>query len=147
MPTNLKTVDALKTALADSYLLYLKTQNYHWNVEGPHFPALHALFMQHYTDLALAIDEIAERIRALGEKAPGTYAQYVKLSALKEGNENAGAEEMVRDLLKSNETVVATLKRLEEAAAREDDGASEDIAIGRQQIHQKNAWMLAAFLK
>lgn len=147
MSTNLKSVDALKQTLADSYLLYLKTQNYHWNVEGPHFPALHALFMQQYTDLALAIDEIAERIRALGEKAPGAFSQYAKLSRIKEGNENASAEEMVNDLFKDHEIIAATLKNLEEAAAREGDSASEDIAIGRQQIHQKTIWMLRTFLK
>lgn len=145
--TNQPVIEALKKLLADSYSLYLKTQNYHWNVEGPMFFSLHTLFEQQYTDLALAIDEVAERIRALGAKAPGTMKAYGEISSIKPGNEDATAEQMAKELAKDQDTLRASLYAVLEAAQKAQDEASVDLAVGRIQIHEKNAWMLRSIAK
>ena len=105
-------IDALKNVLADNYALYLKTQNYHWNVEGPNFKGLHSLFEEQYTDLSGAIDTVAELIRGLGEKAPGTFDTYIKRTSIKSGNENASAQQMVKDLLEDQTLIQKTLNSL-----------------------------------
>lgn len=144
--TNKPVTDGLKKVLADSYTLALKTQNFHWNVEGRHFSALHALFETQYTDLAAAIDEIAERIRALGEKSPGSYAEFGKLTVIKEGKSDLDENAMVKDLHDSHVQIVGTLKKALTAAQKAEDEATADVLIGRIQIHEKTAWMLKASL-
>jgi starvation-inducible DNA-binding protein len=138
---------ALSRLLADSYTLYLKTHNYHWNVTGPMFTTLHTLFEQEYQDLALAVDDIAERIRALGHPAPGSYTAFAKLAKVKEATEVPSAEEMVRQLVADQETVTEAARGVVEAAGKVGDDASEDLAIQRIQVHEKNAWMLRSHLE
>ena len=137
----MSTVEGLKHVLADSYALYLKTQNYHWNVQGPSFQSLHALFEEHYTELATAIDEIAELIRGLGEKAPGTWKQYEALSNIADGNENASAEVMVKELAQDQDTITKTIESA--LAAAQDD--ADEVVIGaltdRLTTHRKNKLM------
>jgi starvation-inducible DNA-binding protein len=144
---NKPVIEALKNALSDTYLLYLKTQNYHWNVEGPQFRSLHLMFEEQYTDLAMAIDQIAETIRSLGEKAPGTFDSYAKRSHIKSGNEEAPAEQMLKDLAVDQVTIGKTLQTLLEAAQKAEDEVSADLAIQRMTIHRKNKWMLESLLK
>lgn len=139
-------IPALEATLAHSYVLYLKTQNYHWNVEGPHFASLHALFETQYTDLALAIDEIAESIRALGHKTIASFKDYSTLSHIKEGNIHASAEEMVQDLMLDQDTMIKTLKQALEMANNSDDDVIVDLMTTRMAIHRKNKWMLASSL-
>ena len=134
--------DALKTLLADSYALYLKTQNYHWNVTGPNFKPLHLLFEEQYTDLAMAIDEIAERIRTLGDKAPGNWKAYAALTSIQDGNENADATAMVSEITKDQGVLVHTLKQALEAAQEVGDEVSIGLIVDRMAVHEKNAWML-----
>lgn len=139
-------VEALKVVLADSYALYLKSQNYHWNVEGPYFKTLHLLFEEQYTDLAMAVDEIAERIRSLGDKAPGTFALYSKLKTISDGNENADSETMVKELMKDQEVISETLKSALEAAQEVGDEVTIGMMVDRMSTHEKNAWMLKSSL-
>ena len=135
--------DALEKLLADSYILYLKTQNYHWNVTGPNFAALHLLFEQQYTDLQLAVDTIAERIRALGYFAPGSFAAYSKLANIKEaGGNTPDANTMLKNLAKDQETIVKTSLKVLEAARAADDEITISLISDRMTIHEKNAWML-----
>ena len=136
----------LSRLLADSYTLYLKTHNYHWNVTGPQFNTLHLMFEGQYTELAAAVDEIAERIRALGVKAPGSYAEYAKLTSIDEGTGNESAEEMVRQLAIGQETVVRTAREAFPAADAANDEPTADLLTQRMQIHEKNAWMLRSML-
>ena len=136
----------LKEVLADSYILYLKTQNYHWNVTGHHFKSLHLMFEEQYNDLFLAVDLIAERIRALGEKAPGTFNIYSKLTNIKEGNEDLDADSMVKDLANDQKIIVNTLNKTLTAAHKAHDEVTVGIITDRLQIHQKNAWMLESSL-
>jgi starvation-inducible DNA-binding protein len=140
--TNKPVVDALKNVLADNYALYVKTQNYHWNVEGPHFKSLHLLFEEQYTDLATAIDTVAELIRGLGEKAPGSFDAYTKNTAIKAGNENASAEEMVKELASDQITIQKTLQQALEAAQKAGDEVVSGFMIERMTVHRKAAWML-----
>lgn len=128
---NNPTAEALKIVLADSYALYLKTHNYHWNVEGPHFRELHLMFEEQYTDLAVAVDNIAERIRALGEKAPGTFSAFSKLSSIKEGDENSSAASMVKDLAASQDSLVKSLKDALEIAQKANDEVTAGLLIDR----------------
>lgn len=137
-------VQALSVLLADSYGLYLKTQNYHWNVTGPMFQSLHTLFQTQYEELTLIIDEIAERIRALGAKAPGSYSAFAKLSSIKEENGHPSAAEMIENLAADQNLLVATAQSLLAAAQAADDEATADLAIGRITLHEKNRWMLLA---
>ena len=141
-----KIASGLAQLLADSYTLYLKTHNYHWNVEGPLFNTLHLMFEQHYTELATAVDDIAERIRALGVKAPGSYAAYAKLTSVEEGTGDESAEDMIRELVKGQETVVRTAREVFTAAEAASDEPTADLLTQRMQIHEKNAWMLRSML-
>lgn len=138
--------DGLSRLLADSYSLYLKTHNYHWNVTGPQFNALHTMFETQYTELATAVDEIAERIRALGIKAPGSYSAFGKLTAIEEGSGDESAEEMIRQLVIGQEAVVRTAREVFPAAEEAADEPTADLLTQRMQIHEKNAWMLRSML-
>lgn len=132
--------------LADSYTLYLKTHNYHWNVTGPMFNTLHLMFEQQYTELALAVDLIAERIRALGYPAPGSYEAYAKLTDIKEETGVPPAEEMIRRLVSGQEAVVRTARKLFPLVDKAGDEPTADLLTQRMQIHEKNAWMLRSLL-
>jgi starvation-inducible DNA-binding protein len=145
--TDKKTVDSLSKLLADTYVLYLKTHNFHWNVTGPMFTTLHTLFETEYTELALAVDEIAERIRALGAVAPGTFAQYAYLAAVKEAEGVPKATDMIRELVEDQRKVVAAAKDVVKAAEDAGDDATADLGIRRIEVHEKNAWMLASHLE
>jgi len=138
--------NGLARLLADSYTLYLKTHNYHWNVTGPQFNSLHMMFETQYTELAIAVDEIAERIRALGVKAPGSYTEFAKLTKVEEGNGDETAEEMIRQLAIGQETVVRTAREAFPAADAANDEPTADLLTQRMQIHEKNAWMLRSML-
>lgn len=143
---NKPVTEALKKLLADTYGLMVKTQNYHWNVEGPNFPGLHAMFMAQYSELFLAVDAIAERIRALGEKAPGSYGAFSKLSALRDGNADFDADQMVKDLYEGNQTVLASIKKALAAAGKAGDDSTVDLLTQRIGVHDKAAWMLKSSL-
>ena len=136
----------LSRLLADSYTLYLKTHNYHWNVTGPQFNTLHQMFEQQYTELAAAVDEIAERIRALGVRAPGSYKEYAALTRIEEGDGEESAEEMIRQLAIGQETVVRTAREAFPASDTANDEPTADLLTQRMQIHEKNAWMLRSML-
>lgn len=136
----------LAKLLADSYSLYIKTHNYHWNVTGPHFNSLHTMFEGQYTELAAAVDEIAERIRALGHLAPGSYREFSELTDIKDGDNTKSAEEMLQDLVEGQETVVRTCRDLFPAAEEASDEPTADLLTARMQLHEKNAWMLRAIL-
>ena len=136
----------LSKLLADSYSLYLKTHNYHWNVEGPLFNTLHLMFEGHYTELAAAVDEIAERIRALGVKAPGSYSAYSALTSIAEAKGDETAEDMIRELVIGQETVARTAREAIAAADAASDEPTADLLTQRMQIHEKNAWMLRSML-
>jgi starvation-inducible DNA-binding protein len=141
--SNKPVIESLKRVLADSYTLYLKTQNYHWNVTGPTFRSLHLLFEEQYKDLAAAIDEIAERIRSSGEHAPGSFKAFGKLAAIKEaGDEQIEASIMVNELAKDQDTIIAGITKAMEAAQKAGEEATADMLIGRLGIHEKNRWML-----
>ncbi len=139
--------DVLSTLLADSYTLYLKTHNFHWNVKGPMFQTLHTMFELHYTELALAVDAIAERIRALGHPAPGTYAAFARLATIRETEGVPSATDMVKLLVQGHEAVVATARKVLAAANDAGDDATADLATQRLQIHEKTAWMLRVLLE
>lgn len=138
--------DGLSKLMADSYTLYLKTHNFHWNVTGPMFSTLHNMFEEHYTELATAIDEIAERIRALDIAAPGSYAQFLKLTRIKEETGVPTAEEMITQLVKDHETVVRTAREVFAVVDKANDEPSADLLTQRMQIHEKTAWMLRSML-
>jgi len=138
--------DGLSRLLADSYTLYLKTHNYHWNVTGPMFNTLHLMFEQQYTELALAVDLIAERIRALGFPAPGSYKAYAALTSIAEETGTPSAEEMIRQLVKGQEAVVRTARAVFPAAEAANDEPTADLLTQRMQIHEKNAWMLRSLV-
>ena len=140
-------INELNRVLANNYALYLKTQNYHWHVEGPNFKNLHEQFQVQYEDLALQIDVWAERIVILGGEAPGTFNAMMQHSEIKDGDAYKKANEMVEDLLNDQKIVINSLKKLEEAAIAEKDSSTEDMAISRIAEHQKIVWMLSAFLK
>jgi starvation-inducible DNA-binding protein len=137
----------LSRLLADTYLLYLKTHNFHWNVEGPMFQTLHVMFMDQYTEQWNAIDPIAERIRALGHYAPGTYKQYVKLATVKETDGVPKAEKMVAELIAGQEAVARTARSVLPIADTANDQPTLDLLTQRLDIHEKNAWMLRSLLK
>jgi len=137
----------LSKVLADSYTLYLKTHNFHWNVVGPMFQTLHLMFEQHYNELALAVDAIAERIRALGVPAPGTYKQFAALSSIKETDGVPKAEEMIKLLVEGHEAVARTARKVFEAAEQAKDPPPCDLLTQRLQIHEKTAWMLRSLLE
>ena len=137
----------LSKLLADSYTLYLKTHNYHWNVTGPLFNTLHTMFEEEYTELAVAVDEIAERIRALGIVAPGSYTEFAALTVIDEAAGGERAEEMIRQLVVGQETVVRTARAVFAAANEANDEPTADLLTQRMHIHEKNAWMLRSMLE
>jgi starvation-inducible DNA-binding protein len=145
--TTAQTLEALNKLLASSYTLYLKTHNYHWNVTGPMFTTLHTLFEAQYTELALAVDEIAERIRSLGAPAPGSYSAFAKLSNIAEENGSPTANEMINNLIADQKIIVTAAKAVVEAAEQTGDKVSEDLAIRRMEVHEKNAWMIRSHLE
>jgi starvation-inducible DNA-binding protein len=138
--------EGLSRLLADSYTLYLKTHNFHWNVTGPMFNTLHLMFETQYTELALAVDQIAERIRALGFPAPGSYADFSRLSSIKEAQGVPVAEDMIRELVEGQEAVVRTARATFPDVDRVSDEPSADLLTQRMQVHEKNAWMLRSML-
>lgn len=144
MSSNSAVVHALKVSLADSYLLYVKTHNFHWNVQGAHFQPLHALFEEQYTELAEAIDEIAERIRALGAYAPGAFSAFAELSDMGEVTKQLNAREMLEEMISSQKKLIANLDKGIATAAEHEDPASEDLFISRKSVHEKHLWMLQA---
>ncbi len=139
--------DGLAKLLADSYTLYLKTHNFHWNVTGPMFQTLHLMFETQYTELALAVDLIAERIRALGFPAPGSYHEFAKLTSIKEeGDGVPNANEMIRRLVEGQEAVTRTARSIFPVVDKANDEPTADLLTQRMQIHEKNAWMLRSLL-
>ena len=137
----------LSHLLADTYSLYLKTHYFHWNVTGPMFQTLHLMFETQYTELALAVDLIAERIRALGYPAPGTYSEYAKLSSIAETPGVPKATEMIRLLVEGQEAVVRTARSIFPVVDQVSDEPTADLLTQRMQIHEKNAWMLRSLLE
>ncbi len=137
----------LSRTLADSYTLYLMTHNFHWNVTGPMFNTLHMMFMDQYTEEWQALDAIAERIRALGHYAPGTYAEYAKLSSIAEPTSVPNAEQMIEMLVKGNESVARTARAAFKCADDANDQPTIDLLTQRLDIHEKNAWMLRSLLQ
>jgi starvation-inducible DNA-binding protein len=143
----IRIAEGLSHLLADNYTLYLKTHNFHWNVRGPMFQTLHLMFEQQYNELWMANDAIAERIRALGMDAPGTYAQYAKLSSIKETEGVPEAKEMVRLLVQGHEAVARTARKIFPAAEKASDEPTADPLTQRLQIHEKTAWRLRSLLE
>ena len=137
---------ALSKLLAESYSLYLKTHNFHWNVTGPMFQTLHTLFEEQYTELATAIDDVAERIRSLGHPAPGSFAAFAKLSEIPDTDGVPKAEQMIRLLVEAHETVIRTARGVVPVAENAGDQATADLATQRLQLHEKTAWMLRSLL-
>lgn len=138
--------EGLSRLLADSYTLYLKTHNYHWNVVGPMFNTLHLMFETQYNELALAVDEVAERIRALGEPAPATYREFAELSSIDEDVDRPDAQEMIRRLVKGHEATARTARSMFDVVERASDEPTADLLTQRLQVHEKTAWMLRSML-
>jgi starvation-inducible DNA-binding protein len=139
-------VDSLSRLLASSYTLYLKTHNFHWNVKGPMFTTLHTLFELEYTELALAVDTIAERIRSIGHPAPATYSAFQALSVVKERAGVPAAKEMLKELVRDQAIVAECAREVLRSASAGGDDATGDLAVQRIQVHEKNAWMLRSHL-
>jgi len=139
--------EGLKHLLADSYTLYLQTHNFHWNVTGPQFRELHLMFEEHYTELAVAVDDIAERIRTLDVAAPGTYKEFVKLSSIKEVDGVPAGSDMVDLLTKGHEQVVKTCRDVLKLAQDAEDESTAALVSDRMRLHEKTAWMLRAMNK
>lgn len=137
----------LSKLLADTYMLYLKTHNYHWNVTGPHFNTLHTMFMTQYTELWNSIDLIAERIRSLGYFAPGTYKEYSKLTSISEDDAVPKATDMITNLVQGNEAVIRTARSVFASAEKGNDEATLDLLTQRLDVHEKTAWMLRSLLE
>ena len=137
---------ALSKMLADTYAVYLKTHGFHWNVRGPNFSSLHALFMEQYTEMWQAIDTVAERIRALGELAPQGYGAFGNLSSIKDGDPEGDSQSMLQALTADHETVIATCRDALALAQKAEDEASAGIITDRLEAHEKHAWMLRATL-
>jgi starvation-inducible DNA-binding protein len=142
----LQIAEGLSRLLADTYTLYLKTHNFHWNVTGPMFNSLHLMFETQYTELAVAVDEIAERIRALGVAAPGSYAKFSELTVLEEETGTPSAEDMIQQLVKDQEAVVRTARSVIPLAEKANDEPSADLLTQRMQVHEKTAWMLRSLI-
>ena len=138
---------ALSKVLADTYTLYMKTHNFHWNVKGPMFQTLHLMFETQYNELALAVDLIAERIRALGYPAPGSYAEYAKLSSIKEAKGVPAATKMIAELVAGQEAVVRTARSIFPLVDKANDEPTADLLTQRMQTHEKTAWMLRSLLE
>ena len=142
-----KIVESLSTVLADAYMLYLKTHNFHWNVTGPMFSSLHVMFEEQYTEQWTALDDIAERIRSLGHFAPTTYKRYAELSSITEEPDVLSAKDMIRQLVEGNEILTRTLRAGVKIADELDDFPTADMLTTRMDVHEKNAWMLRSFLE
>lgn len=142
-----KIADGLGRLLADTYTLYLKTHNFHWNVTGPMFQTLHLMFEEQYNELALAVDLIAERIRALGFPAPGSYREFMDATSIPDAQGELPATEMVRDLVEGQESVVRTARSILPLANKADDQPTIDLLTQRLQVHEKAAWMLRSLLE
>ena len=140
----LKIADGLKHLLADTYTLYLQTHNFHWNVTGPHFRDLHLMFMEQYTEMSVAVDDIAERIRALDVAAPGTYKEFAKLSSIKEVEGTPDGRDMVDILTAGHETVIKACRKVLKLAQDAGDESTTSLSSDRMRIHEKTAWMLRA---
>lgn len=142
-----KVAEALKPALADTFTLYLKTLNYHWNVRGPMFQPLHGMFEEQYTDLAEAADDLAEHIRILGFSTPGSYKSFSKITHIKEADDSVQtrAKDMIANLQADHETVIKTLRNALRAAEKVEDDGTADLLAGRMRVHEKTAWMLRSF--
>ena len=138
--------EAVSRLLADTYTLYLMTHNFHWNVTGPMFRTLHLMFEEQYTELATAVDDIAERIRTLGYTAPGTYKQFAQLSSLKEVENIPEAEDMIKLLVEGNETVVRTCREALPLAQEGNDESTVALISDRMRVHEKTAWMLRSLI-
>ncbi len=143
----LEIAEGLSRLLADTYTLYLKTHNYHWNVTGPMFQTLHLMFETEYTELAMAVDLIAERIRALGMRAPGSYHEFAALSSVPDDDDRPDAIEMIRRLVAGQEAVVRTARSVFPSVERAHDEPTADLLTQRMQVHEKNAWMLRSLLE
>jgi len=143
----LNIVDGLSHLLADTYTLYLKTHHFHWNVKGPMFQTLHQLFMTFYNEQWIAVDLVAERIRALGAPAPGTYEEFAKLTSIKPSQGLPKATGMIRELVEGQEAVARTARQLFPIANQANDQPTCDLLTQRMQIHEKNAWMLRSLLE
>lgn len=142
-----KIVDGLSRLLADSYTLYLMTHNFHWNVTGPQFNSLHLMFMGQYTEQWNALDMIAERIRALGYPAPGTYKEFVKLASIKEVEGVPKADDMIRHLVTAQEATARTARSVFPAVEKANDQPTADLLTQRLEVHEKTAWMLRSLLE
>jgi starvation-inducible DNA-binding protein len=142
-----KIADGLSRLLADSYTLYLKTHNFHWNVKGPMFQTLHLMFEAQYTELALAVDLVAERIRALGHPAPGTYHQFAKLTSIKEPDGVPTAKDMIIQLVEGQEAVVRTARSILPIVDAVHDEVTSGLLADRMEVHEKTAWMLRSLLE
>jgi starvation-inducible DNA-binding protein len=140
-------VEGLSRLLADTYTLYLKTHNFHWNVRGPMFSTLHQMFMLQYTELWTSVDLVAERIRSLGADAPGTYSAFARLTSIKETDGVPNANEMIRQLVQGHEAVIRTARSVFPVVERGSDEASADLLTQRLQVHEKTAWMLRSLLE
>ena len=138
--------EGLSRLLADTYTLYLKTHNYHWNVTGPMFQTLHLMFETQYNELALAVDAVAERIRSLGAPAPASYRQFSQLSSVTEDDDQPAAEEMIRRLVEGQEAVARTARSVFPLVESAHDEATADLLTQRLQVHEKTAWMLRSLL-
>lgn len=145
--SNTPVIDGLMRVLADSYALALKTQNYHWNVEGKNFPALHALFETQYDEIFTAIDDVAERIRALGEKVPASLSHFDSMKTIKDGTPSLDEAAMVSDLYQSHQVLLGVIKAAMEASKKADDEGTTDLYVGRIRAHDKAAWMLNSITK
>ena len=142
-----KIVEGLARMQADTYTLYLKTHNFHWNVTGPMFQTLHLMFMTQYNEIWLAVDVIAERIRALGFPAPGSYKEFAALTAIKDSKGVPNAKEMIRQLVDGQETVIRTARAVFPIAEAAGDQPTADVLTQRMTVHEQNAWMLRSLLE
>lgn len=149
IPENQRTqiVEGLSRLLADTYTLYLKTHNFHWNVTGPMFNTLHLMFMAQYTEMWTAVDLLAERIRSLGAAAPGSYAQFGRLTSIQEADGVPAAMDMVRQLVEGHEAVIRTARSIFPVVGEAGDEATADLLTQRLQLHEKTAWMLRSLLE
>jgi len=139
--------DGLSRMLADTYTLYLKTHNFHWNVTGPMFQTLHLMFMTQYNEAWMAVDLVAERIRALGYPAPGSYKEFAALTSIKDSSGTVNAKEMIKQLVDGQETVVRTAREVLPIAEKAGDQPTVDLLSARMEVHEKNAWMLRSLLE
>ena len=142
-----KLADGLSHVLADTYTLYLKTHNFHWNVTGPMFQTLHLMFMTQYNEIWMAVDTVAERIRALGYPAPGSYKEFAALTSIKDSSGTISAKEMIKQLVAGQEAVTRTARELLPVAEAAGDQPTVDLLSARMEVHEKNAWMLRSLLE